>query len=473
MTRALATRPLSPRQLYALFPWIPAGPVLDLGAGTGSLSQLFSHYGFAVTAVEKQPELARQLAITTPALQVVCADFRALELGQARWAALCCFNLFPFVPRSEHATELQRLGEALKPEGLLIFSGFSPQDPSAGGALALDRQGHPQTTGTLDLEQLQAAFTGWELLFAFQGPVADDHPPSGLHYHDLVQVILRKPPRPLPVAWDWQTLPFLGAGLGWRPVLDPLLREEGVADFIEIMSDDFLDPCWDASLLELSRRYTVIPHGVELSPGSCEGPDSAYLEQIKRLTRRCDSPWWSDHLCYTRSQGVKTWSLNPLPATEEAAEQVIRQARAAMQAVGRPLLLENPAYYWRPELSGQMEEGAFFRCIVEQADCGILLDVANLYGNAHNLGLDPLAFIQALPGERVVQIHIAGGRHYRQLLFDTHDHPVQRQTWELLQYALRHCDIKAISLERDEGYQDLRALVEEVAQARHLLGVRV
>jgi uncharacterized protein (UPF0276 family) len=466
--------------VLALLPWVPAGPVLDLGTGSGKWAMALADYGFDVTAVDCDPDKIAVLKLQVPQINWLAADIRSdlwspdlhgPDKPHALYAALLCLNLFPFLPKSEHLTQLRRIKAALRPGGLLIFSGFSDEDPGANKLMASSQTGEVMPTGTISLEELRQVFSGWEPWLEYVGPLADDHPPHGPHQHGVVQVIYKKP-ETAQTATHWQKLPTLGAGLGWRHALSDLLEQDAVADFIEIMSDDFLDPQWDRFLLALSQRFAIIPHGVELSVGSLEGADLAYLEQIARIVARCDSPWWSDHLCYTQTSRFKTWSLNPLPCSEEALEWVVKNAKRAIQVVGKPLLLENPAYYWRPDLPFQFSDADFLSRVTQNADCGILLDVANLFGNAHNLGLDPYAFIDALPGERVIQIHLAGGRLHQNLLFDTHDHAVHSETWKLLDYALKHCGIKAISLERDDHYEDLQSLVGEVAQARHLMGVR-
>jgi len=463
---------LSTDQIQRLFPWIPHGPVLDLGAGEGTWSQILSHYGFEVTGLESDPHRAEAFQQNLPKLTLLQKDLREVDLGNEAWASIFCLNLFPFLPQSEHAQELKRIAKALVPGGVLVFSSFSSEDPGANHSFARSVSGEVLPTGILSLESLKQYFSDWEIWFEFSGRVSDHHPPLGAHEHGLVQLIARKP-EPEPAATVWETLPYLGAGLGWRPPLEGLFAHEGVADFIEIMTDDFLDPVWDASLLRLSRHYPVIPHGVELSVGSCEGLDPEYLLQVKRILARCKSPWWSDHLCFTHGSGIKTWSLNPLPCTEEALTVVLANAKHAIKTVGAPLLLENPAYYWRPELSEQLTDAAFFRKIVLEADAGILLDVANLYGNAKNLGLDPYAFIETLPADRIIQIHLAGGRIYKNMIFDTHDQAIFKETWELLKFVLRRSGVKAVSIERDDRFDDLQALIAEVDTARQLLGLRV
>jgi len=467
----MAHTPLTFETVLALLPWIPAGPVLDLGTGSGTWALALADYGFEVRGVDGDPEKIAALKRTEPGIDWLAADIRSESWNDRQYAALLCLNLFPFLPKSEHTAQLERLKEAVLPGGLLIFSGFSPEDPSASGHLASSLFGESLPTGTLTLAELQQTFVQWEPWLEFSGRLADEHPPHGPHEHALVQVIYKKPSKPVQNN-VWQNLPALGAGLGWRHALADLLEQERVADFIEIMSDDFLDPQWDRFLLSLAKRYTIIPHGVELSVGSRAGANDEYLAQIARIVARCNSPWWSDHLCYTQTDRYKTWSLNPLPCTEEALEVVVTNAQRAIAMVGKPLILENPAYYWRPELPGQLTDVDFLSRIAEKADCGILLDVANLFGNAHNLGLDPYAFIEALPGERVIQIHLAGGRLFQNLLFDTHDQAVHSETWKLLEHALKHCAIKAITLERDAHYTDLQALVQEVAKARQLWGAR-
>jgi uncharacterized protein len=467
----MARNPINFEQLLALMPWIPAGPVLDLGAGAGNLAFALAKYGFEVTALDRTLENSSLLQKAYPGILWLNADIRSEDWREQNYSAIFCLNLFPFLPQSDHAFQLERIKDALLPGGVFVFSGFNHQDPSAKGFLAETLSGEPKPTGLIQKKLLEQIFVGWDLWYSFEGMVKDEHPPEGFHEHGLLQVILKKP-MPAPKQTIWPNLPRLGAGLGWRSALAELLEQEGNADFIEIQSDDFLDPQWDTFLLSLTKQYTVIPHGVELSVGSVQGIDLHYLDLIARLVARCNSPWWSDHLCYTHTSRYKTWSLNPLPCTEEALEVVVRNSRQAIHVVGRPLLLENPAYYWHPELPGQMSDSEFLSKVALNADCGILLDVANLYGNAQNMGLDPFAFIEALPGERVVQIHLAGGQMYQNLLFDTHDQAIEKPTWELLKHALKHCDIKAISVERDDHYQDLKSLVREVAQARHLMGTR-
>lgn len=471
MSLPLARRALKLTDIEALCPWIPAGPILDAGCGSGAFSRIFARYGFAVEALDTDADALARLSQDWPDIRCRHQDLRTLDLPVTHYAAIVCHNVFPFLPQPSHGALLRGLSAALRPGGMLIFSGFNREDPGADAKLGRSLKGRPTPTGLSSLRGLRRRFAGWDWCFAFEGRVADDHPPSGPHWHGLSQAIVRKP-QPELAAVAWQSLPRLGAGMGWRSPLQDWLMQPGATDFLEIMTDDYLDPRYDARLLALARRFAIIPHGVELSIGTPGGVDRAYLADVARVAARCDSPWWSDHLCYTRSAHHKTFSLNPLPATEESLATVLSNLKTVRRLHPRPLLLENAAYY-APLAQSEFSDAELLARIALSADCGILLDVANLYGNARNLGLDPYAFVDALPAERVVQLHLAGGRLHDEILFDTHDQPVWRETWELLNYVLARCDVRAISIERDDNYGNVAAMINELGRVRQLLGARL
>lgn len=459
--------PYTPEDVLGLAPWIPAGPVLDLGCGRGDYALKLSEYGFEVTALDLHDAIPR-LQQQKPQVSWLQQDLRQFVLKKEHWAAIVVQNVTPFLPQADIPILMRRLKAALKPKGILVFSGFNADDPAAENHLARTQAQQPAPTGLIALADLERYFKHWQWWFAFEGRVEDDHPPMGPHQHGLSQMIAVKPESALQT--QWQELPRLGVGIGWRPALAQEIQSQQV-DFLEIMSDDYLDPRYDRKLLALSKHYPIIPHGVELSIGSPAAPDPHYLEDVARVVRRCNSPWWSDHLCYTRSPRYKTFSLNPLPPTEEALEIVIQNIRAVKEQIPRPLLLENVAYY--AQLAGEMSEVQFLRRVLEEADCGLLLDVANLFGNAYNMGIEPRAFVEALPRERVVQVHLAGGQLVNNLLFDTHNQPIWQETWDLLKFVLKTCDIRAISLERDANYAEPAEIVGELKQARQLLGLRL
>jgi uncharacterized protein (UPF0276 family) len=463
------------RDLVALFPWIPAGPVLDAGFGKGFLAAALDAHGFRVEAIDIVPgNVQGAYNRYGGGVNWKVSDIRQYKLKREHYAAIFCMNVLPFIPNDERPRLIGRLKAALKPGGVLILSGFNQNDPAnydekfAHGL----NSGKNKDNGILANGELAERFNGWEFWHNFEGFVHENHPPDGPHVHGISEIIVRKPKSQISEKIIWENLPHLGAGLGWRSQIADIIEQPGVVDFIEIMLDDYLDPLFDKSLNHLCQKFKVIPHGVELSVGSAHGLDEAYLQDTARVIDRCGSPWWSDHLCFTQSENYKTFTLNPLPATEEALETVKTNVNLVKKYISTPLLLENVAYYARPS-HAEMDDAIFLKRVAEESDCGILLDVANLFGNARNLGIHPQDFIDALPGERIIQVHLAGGRIHQQLIFDTHDRPIWKETWDLLEYVLKKCDIKGVTIERDAGYETPQELIDEVNRARKMFGMRI
>ncbi|HEY3546839.1 MAG TPA: DUF692 domain-containing protein [Propionicimonas sp.] len=241
---------------------------------------------------------------------------------------------------------------------------------------------------------------------------------------------------------------------------------EGV-DFLEIVSENFMrfggKP---RRVLEtLKQRFPIIPHGVALSIGGPNPLDERYLQSLGELLDWLDPPWFSDHLCYSSAFGVEYHELVPLPFTEEAIDHVAGRAREVQRRLGRPLLLENPTYYLKMP-GAQMTEAEFVREVVERADCGLLLDVNNVYVNAKNHGYDPYAFIDAMPRERVRQLHIAGHDASGEFLIDTHGAQVDPAVLDLYAYTLRRLGPVWTLLEWDHNLPPLSGLLEENARVR-------
>ena len=179
-------------------------------------------------------------------------------------------------------------------------------------------------------------------------------------------------------------------------------------------------------VLEAVRRdYPVVLHGVSLSIGSTDPLDERYLDELDALARAVEPAWISDHLCWGTAHGINAHDLLPLPYTEEALAHVARRVERVQERLGRRILLENPSSYL--VLDGDMTEYEFLAELARRADCGILLDVNNVFVSAHNHGFDPRAYLAAMPAERVGQIHLAGHSEDGALLIDTHDGYVVRR----------------------------------------------
>ncbi|WP_224246337.1 MNIO family bufferin maturase [Hyalangium gracile] len=263
----------------------------------------------------------------------------------------------------------------------------------------------------------------------------------------------------------------LGAGIGLRRgFYEALPRTERALDWLEIIPENFLTLGGRSqrALDACAERWTVLPHGVGLNIGGPDPLDEDYVTRLGALVRRVDAPFFSDHLCYSRLGGIHLHDLLPLPFNEEAVEYVVPRVREVMARVGRPFLLENPSYYARMP-GGTLEEAAFLRHVVEQADCGLLLDVNNIYVNAQNHGYDPRAFVDALPLERVVQIHLAGHERYPDVIIDTHGAPVCDEVWSLYRYVLERTGPVSTLIEWDQDIPSMEAVLDQADQARAVL----
>lgn len=263
-------------------------------------------------------------------------------------------------------------------------------------------------------------------------------------------------------------LPVLKAGLGFRePLRADLFRHRRDVDFLEIVADHYLDASPEKLReLELLRaNFPLIPHGLSLSLGSAAGIDSKYLDKLAGLIDRLNPPWWSEHIAFTRGGDVEIGHLAPLPFTCEAIDAVCRNVAAVQRRVGAPLILENIT--WTVELPGaEMSEAAFLSEIVRRTDCGLLLDVTNLYVNSVNHQYDPREFLDALPLERIVQLHFVGGHWDDGVLVDSHSQATPAEVWNLLEEVLKRAPVRGVILERDENLPPFGELADELNRAR-------
>ncbi|HEY8122613.1 MAG TPA: DUF692 domain-containing protein [Myxococcota bacterium] len=266
-------------------------------------------------------------------------------------------------------------------------------------------------------------------------------------------------------------LPDLGLGLGLRAqhARELLHRPPAALGFLELLSENHLD--MDGSRSELTDRlaaaYPVVLHGVSMNLGSVDPLDRVYLRKLAKLAERTRARWVSDHLCWTGVDGQNTHDLLPIPYTESSLRHVSARVRAAQDALGRRIALENPSTYFQFDHS-TIAEAEFLARLCEAADCALLLDVNNVHVSAVNLGFDATAYLDALPADRVVQIHLAGHSRAGASLIDTHDAPVAAEVWALYDRALQRCGPVATLLEWDARVPALGALVGEVAKAAPL-----
>jgi uncharacterized protein (UPF0276 family) len=263
-------------------------------------------------------------------------------------------------------------------------------------------------------------------------------------------------------------LPDLGVGVGFRrPHVAMVLRERPAMDWFEVISENFFAEggIQRRNLEELRAAYPVVPHGVSLSIGGTDPIDRAYLRLLRGLVERVRPPWCSDHLCWTGSAGVDVHDLLPLPYTPATLGHVIERVKRVQGELGVPLALENASSYVEFRHS-TIPEHEFLAVLADRADCGLLLDVNNVYVSAFNHGFDPKKYIDAIPGDRVVQIHLAGHSDRGTYLLDTHSAHVKAEVWDLYRRALRSCGSVSTLVEWDEDIPAWEVLSAEAATAR-------
>ena len=263
-------------------------------------------------------------------------------------------------------------------------------------------------------------------------------------------------------------LPNLGLGLGLRsPHFGYILENWPEVDWFEIISENFMDsqgyPL--AVLDQIVERYPVVMHGVSLSIGSSDPLNFDYLKRLKKLADRISPQWISDHLCWTGIAGLNTHDLLPLPLTGEALAHIVARIKIVQDFLERPLILENPSTYLEFEAS-TINDWDFLARMAEEADCGILLDVNNIFVCARNHGWDAAEYIHSIPADRIVQFHLAGHEDCGTHIIDTH---VIDEVWELYRLAHQHTggDGAATLLEWDAAIPPFPELMAEIAKAKH------
>jgi uncharacterized protein (UPF0276 family) len=256
----------------------------------------------------------------------------------------------------------------------------------------------------------------------------------------------------------------IGIGLRYDLAAELLERRPSTVSWVEIHPENYLDRGGRyQEMLELARReWPVVTHGLSTCLGAVEPFDADYLGALGAFLSDLDIPWHSEHLCLGGIDDRFFHDLLPLPFTEEAAALASQRLIEVRDAIGRPLALENVSYY-APQASDGLAEAEFVVEVLELADAKLLLDVNNIYVNSQNFGFDPEAYIDKIPPERVVQIHVAG-HHLRDdgLRIDTHGEPVPNEVFELLGYALRKVGPVPVLLERDNNIPPLDVLLSEV-----------
>ncbi|MEU6273278.1 DUF692 domain-containing protein [Streptomyces populi] len=260
-----------------------------------------------------------------------------------------------------------------------------------------------------------------------------------------------------------------GAGLGYRKELSQEFsaNRDGV-DVVEILADQWFGDGNSERLSGIVDEFSTVVHGVGMSVAGAGRIPKEYLRNIRKVVRACGASYHSEHLAVTHTPGMSSGHLCPAVISEESFRVCVRNVEQAQEFLGVPLALENITYSMT--LGGDhMAAASFLGDIVKATDCLMLLDVANLYINSRNYRFDPLEYLDRLPVDRIVQIHLAGGvlsskgKH-----IDSHSEQVGQDIWELATAVEKVTCPSSVIIERDQNFPNFGSLLEDVKKAREI-----
>lgn len=259
----------------------------------------------------------------------------------------------------------------------------------------------------------------------------------------------------------------LTVGIGLRAAhMREILKTLPEVSWFEVLSENYMAAGGRAlqNLDQILEHYRVVQHGVGLYLGSAQALNASYLRQLKSLVSRTKTPYLTDHLCWGSVDGKYSHDLLPLPYCELAIRTVVENLKAARDYLEVPIAVENVSSY-AAFADSTMTEWQFLSEVAERADCGILLDVNNIYVSSLHHGFDCRDYLAGIPLERVVQMHLAGHRSDGGVVIDTHDHPVAEPVWQLYARAIALCGPVPTLLEWDARIPPLSAVLDEAAKA--------
>lgn len=268
------------------------------------------------------------------------------------------------------------------------------------------------------------------------------------------------------------SIPWQGSGIGYRMELNKAIWEHREQiDCLEIITDRYIEqPHLMDELEALSESFRVIPHGIGLSVGSPR-VSSGYLRDLKRINDVTKSPYYSEHLCMTRAPGLEIGHLSPLWFTEEVLSNTIANVKQVQDVLGKPLILENVTYPFEIP-NADMPQAEFFHRMVAATGCGILLDVTNVFINSANHGFEAEEFLDQMPLDSVVQLHMSGGFSAQDgEIVDGHCRPPEEGIWKLLEVFAGKAKVQGSILEHDADFpSEFSVLLDTLNRTRDILG---
>ena len=268
-----------------------------------------------------------------------------------------------------------------------------------------------------------------------------------------------------------QHYPVSGAGLGLRREKLTEMLESNLepVSFMEVAPENWINVggTFGKKFRQFTEKFDFVCHGLSLSIGSPAPLDEDFVKDVGQFLKTHNIKHYSEHLTYCSDDG-HLYDLLPIPFTKEAVHYVAERIRRVQDILQQQISMENASYY-TPAPGKDMEEIEFINAVVEEADCGLLLDVNNIYVNSINHQYDAIEFLKQLPAKRIRYAHIAG--HYNEdkdLIVDTHGADIIDPVWDILDKAYKHFGVFPTLLERDFNIPPVPELLNEVTQIVNL-----
>ena len=262
----------------------------------------------------------------------------------------------------------------------------------------------------------------------------------------------------------------LGVGINYRnEIAANIVQHIEDVDFVEINTERFFLEKQNSLLDHILTSVPIVLHGLTLSVGTAnQSISQRYIDDLSRTLNRVDCAWFSEHIAITNVDGLEIRALMPVEFNDESIERIVRKNKQIMALTKKPFLLENIAYYYSMP-NTQLNEAYFIKEIIERSDCGLLLDINNLYVNSMNHHYNPYDFLNQLPLERVIEVHLAGCDYMHNMLVDTHASSVRKEVLALFQYVCQKTSINGVVIERDAKLNNFSELLNEVYLVREMV----
>lgn len=261
---------------------------------------------------------------------------------------------------------------------------------------------------------------------------------------------------------------FPRVGVAYRQQLHNMILDNiDIIDVIEVNVDQYLsaDVRHKVALEAMVRKGVVVAHGIGLSLGTAEPVDVTYLTHVAEVLSRLSATYYSEHIAFTRAGGLESGALLPLPRNKQSIDQIVSNLDDVRAIIKIPIILENIACYFDYDHQ-KMSEIDFINTILDETDCGLLLDLQNLYANSRNYNFDPYDFVSQLRSGAVKTLHVAGGKLIDGLYVDDHGHPIADEVFDLVRHTLRIHEPANIIFERDNRIDAVSEIVSDFQALR-------